>query len=398
MLRDNPTTGPLSVSHGNVLRRPRERSPPTRGPFFVDRGNGRPLSVSHPTQPVQPSPFRLTCRSVLFASAVVGGLWFLGSSVGEMGVRTHMPDGGNRTLAAAKGSLGAEPGRASAARRKATGQPGAHSPHGPVLEGPAGAIPFAPIPAFALPDPASDAGDAANALPQFPRHRRMFPGELPGRFPFYWTRAIYSGWGRGWRGQSWAIDYPKGDQQFILVLKRLVQLDVYDWDNAVRLDDPDLRRFPVLYAVEVGGMELTEPEVEGLRGYLDAGGFLIVDDFWGNEWMAWEYNINRVFPDRPIVDIGLDHPLYSSYYDITEIKQVPARGRGIYGRPTEECYGCYPAVRGIYDDEGRLMVIINWNTDLGDAWEWAEDPSYPLAYSTYAYEMGANMIVYAMSH
>ena len=250
-----------------------------------------------------------------------------------------------------------------------------------------------------LPSPGPSPDAFALRSPQDPRHRRMLPGELPGRYPFYWTRAIYSGWRRGgWRGQSWAIDYPKGDQQFILVLKRLVQLDAYDWDNAVALDDPALRRFPVLYAVEVGGMELTEPEVEGLRGYLDAGGFLIVDDFWGNEWMAWEYNIRRVYPDRPIVDIGLDHPLYSAYYDIEEIKQVPARGRGIYGRPTEECYGCYPAVRGIYDDDGRLMVVINWNTDLGDAWEWAEDPSYPLEYSTYAYEMGANMIVYAMSH
>lgn len=261
--------------------------------------------------------------------------------------------------------------------------PAAFPPAVPVVEPPRAPVPLAP----------------AVATPQDPRHRRMLPGELSGRYPFYWTRAIYSGWRRrGWGGQSWAIDYPKGDQQFILVLKRLVRLDAYDWDNAVALDDPDLRRFPVLYAVEVGGMELTEPEVEGLRGYLDAGGFLIVDDFWGNEWMAWEYNIRRVFPDRPIVDIGLDHPLYSAYYDIEEVKQVPARGRGIYGRPTEECYGCYPAVRGIYDDDGRLMVVINWNTDLGDAWEWAEDPSYPLEYSTYAYEMGANMIVYAMSH
>jgi uncharacterized protein DUF4159 len=231
------------------------------------------------------------------------------------------------------------------------------------------------------------------------RHPRMVEGELPGRYPFYWTRAIYSGYrGRGWR-QSWATDYPKGDQQFLVVLKRLVRLNAYDWDNAVRLDDPILRRFPVLYAVEVGGMDMTDAEVEGLRGYLDAGGFLIVDDFWGSrEWDIFEYNIRRVYPDRPIVDIGIEHPLYSAFYQIDAVLQVPARGRGIFGRPTEECYGCYPAVRGIYDDKGRLSVIINFNTDLGDAWEWAEDPYYPLKYSTYAYEMGANMIVYAMSH
>ena len=104
-----------------------------------------------------------------------------------------------------------------------------------------------------------------------PRGPRMDPNEIPGRYPFYWTRAIYSGWGRrGW-GQSWATDYPKGDQQFLVVLKRLVRLNAYDWDNAIRLDDPTLRRFPIVYAVEVGGMDMTNPEVEGLRNYLDAG-------------------------------------------------------------------------------------------------------------------------------
>lgn len=237
-----------------------------------------------------------------------------------------------------------------------------------------------------------------------PRGPRRDPSEASGRYPFYWTRAIYSGrggrgWGRGWgRGRSWATDFPKGDQQFLIVLKRLVRLRAYDWENAISLDDPDLRRFPIIYAVEVGGMGLSDAEVEGLRSYLDAGGFMIVDDFWGQrEWDVFEDNIRRVFPDRPIVDIGLDHPIYSAYYDIEEVKQVPAIGRGVYG-PTEECWGCYPEVRGIYDEKGRLVVIINFNTDLGDAWEWAEDPRYPLEYSTYAYEMGANMIVYAMSH
>ncbi len=224
------------------------------------------------------------------------------------------------------------------------------------------------------------------------------PSETAGRFPFYWTRAIYSGYGRGWyrRGGSWATDFPKGDRQFLVVLKRLVRLNAYDWENAVSLADPNLRKFPVLYAVEVGGMDMTEEEVEGLRGYLDAGGFLIVDDFWGQrQWDVFEYNLRRVYPDRQIVDIGLDHEIYSAYYDIEEVMQVPAIGRA--SRPAE-CWGCYPQVKGMYDDRGRLSVIINFNTDLGDAWEWAESPAYPLPYSTYAYEMGANMIVYAMSH
>ncbi len=230
--------------------------------------------------------------------------------------------------------------------------------------------------------------------------------EVPGRFNFYWTRGIYTSYGRGWGygygygrgggGRSWATDYPKSDRQFVTVLKRLVRLNVSDWENAVPLDDPILRRFPLLYMVEVGQMEMTDEEVEGLRSYLDAGGFLIVDDFWGiREWQIFEENFRRVYPNKAIVDLPLEHPLFSSYYNITEIKQVPAIGRANY---PAECRGCEATVRGVFDDDGRLMVVINFNTDLGDAWEWAEDPRYPLEYSTYAYEMGANMIVYAMSH
>ncbi len=105
-----------------------------------------------------------------------------------------------------------------------------------------------------------------------------------------------------------------------------------------------------------------------------------------------------MLPEYPIVELDLEHPLFSSFYDIEEILQVPGVGRGRRGGPTWERDGYEPHVRGIFDEEGRLMVVINWNTDLGDAWEWAEDPYYPLRYSTYAYEMGVNMIVYAMSH
>jgi hypothetical protein len=228
---------------------------------------------------------------------------------------------------------------------------------------------------------------------------RLDPDETPGRWPFYWTRAVYSGSGWGRRGGSWATDYPKGDRQFLIVLKRLVRLNAYDWENAVSLADPDIRRFPIIYAVEVGRMEMSEAEVEGLRSYLDAGGFLIVDDFWGTrEWQVFEWNIRRVFPDRPIVDLPLDHPLFSAYYDIEQVLQVPNINNGAGGYRTHERDGYVPYVRGIFDDNNRLMVVINWNTDLGDAWEWAESPYYPLVYSTFAYEMGANMIVYGMSH
>lgn len=234
-----------------------------------------------------------------------------------------------------------------------------------------------------------------------PPARQASDFERPGRHAFYWTRGAYSGGGGGWgwgRRPAWSTDYPKSDRQFVTVLQRLVRLDVFQEENAVRLDDPILRHFPVLYMVEVGRMDLGDSEVEGLRSFLDSGGFVIVDDFWGaREWAVFQDNISRVLPEKAIVDLPLEHPVFNVFYDIDEVKQVPARGRARSGM-TSECYGCEAAVRGIFDDDGRLMVIINWNTDLGDAWEWAERPDYPLEYSTYAYQMGANMIVYAMSH
>ncbi|MGH7539718.1 MAG: DUF4159 domain-containing protein [Gemmatimonadota bacterium] len=217
---------------------------------------------------------------------------------------------------------------------------------------------------------------------------------------FYFTRAVYSGM-RGFRGRgAWATDFPKADRQFLFVLGRLLEvLDVYESENPVRLDDPELRRYPFLYALEVGYMSLTEAEVAGLRGYLEAGGFLFVDDFWGTrEWENFEREIARVLPDRRIVELPPQHPIFHQFYDIEEILQVPNVGNGVRGGPTFERDGYVPHVRGILDDDGELMVLINWNTDLGDAWEWSENPYYPIEFSNFAYEMAVNAIIYAYSH
>lgn len=217
---------------------------------------------------------------------------------------------------------------------------------------------------------------------------------------FVFTRAIYSG-GRGFRGfgrGSWSTDYPKSDLQFLTVLRRLVDIDAYGGENAMRLDDPAIRRFPFLYMLEVGYMRLTPEEVQGLRGYLLAGGFVMVDDFWGTaEWYNFEAEIQRVLPEYPIVEIPLEHPLFASVYQMREVLQVPNVNNARWGQ-TWERDGYVPHVRGIFDEKGRLMVAINWNTDLGDAWEWAEQPDYPVRYSTYAFQVGVNTIIYAMSH
>ena len=218
--------------------------------------------------------------------------------------------------------------------------------------------------------------------------------ERPGPNEFYFTRGVYSS---PWRWNSWATDFPKADRQFVAAVNTLVDMDVADHENPIRLDDPNLRRFPFLYMLEIEAMSLTPDEVTGLREYLLAGGFLVVDDFWG-EWAFanLEQEMRRVLPEYSIVEIPRDHPIFNTVYKVEEIIQVPAIG-GYWGRTTE-CWGCEAFARGIFDDDERLMVVINGNTDLGDAWEWFERPEYPLQFSSFAVQMGVNFIVYAMSH
>jgi hypothetical protein len=193
---------------------------------------------------------------------------------------------------------------------------------------------------------------------------------------FFFTRGIYSDTGDDDWGGRWAVDYPKADLQFLIALKRLSTVHAFDSDNALELDDPALRKYPFL--------------------------FMVIDDFWGT-W-AWENlvrEMRRVFPDREIVDVPMEHPVFHAFYDVTEILQVPNVYQGsMYasGGPTHEYDGYVPHVRGIFDEDGRLVVLINWNTDLGDAWEWADDPNYPLKFSTFAFEMGINFVIYGMTY
>jgi hypothetical protein len=240
--------------------------------------------------------------------------------------------------------------------------------------------------------PGADAPVQRRGLPAFTTP----PEDSVGSHEFYFTRSVYSGYRRG---GSWRVDFPRADRIFLTGLRRMTLIDAYEGENPVSLADPNLTRFPFLYVLEVGGMGLTPAEAEGLRNYLLAGGFLFVDDFWGTyEWMNFEREITRVLPGYPMREIPLDHPVFSTVYDIDSIIQVPNVGNGRRGGPTYERDGYVPHVRGIFDENDRLMVAIHWNTDLGDAWEWADDPYYPLRYSNYAWQVAINFIVYAMTH
>lgn len=219
----------------------------------------------------------------------------------------------------------------------------------------------------------------------------------PGR-AFYFTRAVYRD-SRSRGRDSWRTDFPKADRQFLIGLARLTGIDAFEREHPMRLDDPELRRYPFLYAVEVGAMALSDAEVAGLRSYLLAGGFLVVDDFWGSfEWANFEREMHRVLPEYPIVELPPDDPLLRTFYAIDEVLQVPNVWQGRRGGPTWEWDGYVPHLRAIADERGRMLVLINWNSDLGDAWEWAEDPYYPLPFSNYAYRLGVNLVLYGMTH
>ena len=215
---------------------------------------------------------------------------------------------------------------------------------------------------------------------------------------FYFTRGAYSE-GRG-RGGDWSTDFPKADRQFLYVMERTLGWDVFPCENPISLADPELRRFPFLYMLEVGDMSLPPDEAENFRNYLLAGGFVFIDDFWdGNEWANFEREITRVLPEYPIQDIPPDHMIYRIIYPIDQVLQVPSIGNGRSGNPAYygQCRGDCPAtVRGIFDDDGRLMVLIAHNSDLGDAWEWAEQPDYPYDRSNYAFSLAFNIIAYSM--
>lgn len=244
------------------------------------------------------------------------------------------------------------------------------------------------------------------SIEQMPVGARVGQGQerLGESHEFYFTRAIFSEGGRR-GGGSWATDYPTADGTFTTFIKRLTSLDTCNWEHPVSLADPELGRFPFLYAVEVGRWSLTDDELAGLRGYLAAGGFMVIDDFWGSyEWDGFQREMQRILPGSQIVEIPMDISIFKMLYQIDRIEQVPnirnaeAISAGYPGASTSEQDGIVPHVRGIYDTNGRRMVLINWNTDLGDSWEWADSPYYPLQFSTYAYQLAANMILYSMTH
>lgn len=229
--------------------------------------------------------------------------------------------------------------------------------------------------------------------------RLMYPNAPGGRGGYGRGFGFRGGgvWTEG--GTIWTQDYPRADRHFSRALRRLSRIDVRSVEQVVNLDDDDVYNWPWIYAVQVGEWGMTEKEGAKLRDYLQRGGFFMADDFHGfEEWREFEKRIKFAFPDRPIIEMQDDDPYFHTVYDIADRPQVP--GADHLGAGCKACQsgGTGAHWRGIYDDKGRVMVAISFNSDLGDAWEYADSPYYPEKFSALAIRVTVNDVIYAMTH
>jgi hypothetical protein len=262
---------------------------------------------------------------------------------------------------------------------------------------------------------------AAEAQPP-PQKFRVFPSfegadadaPLPDDFEvpaeFVVGRLMYPGGGRGFfggnykrGGTSWTDDYPRGDRTFVQMLRRFTRTNVRGVEQPVDLDDGnDVDYWPFMVVGLAQAWQLTDEQAANLREYLLRGGFLFCDSFFGaDNWAVFEESLKRVFPDRPIVDLTDDHPIFHVVFDLPLMTtvQIPNWNSLARGGPGYLGYdGRVPRWRGVIGDDDRLMVLIAYNNDVMDGWQWADDPRYPGEKANLALRLGVNVAMYAMTH
>ncbi len=206
--------------------------------------------------------------------------------------------------------------------------------------------------------------------------------------------------GEGW----WVVDWPDADDHFSEGVKRLTRIATGD-PRHMRLTDDELFNYPWVYATQTGWWNLSDAETARLREYLLRGGFLVVDDFWGaDQWEVFRETMARVLPGHAIPDLAETDSVMHVLFDIQDKDRTFIPGtrhlrRGPGG--TVRVYqpeGSAPAWRAMYDDRGHMVVAVNFNTDVGDAWEYADSPIYPEAMTALAYRYGINYLIYSMTH
>jgi hypothetical protein len=199
--------------------------------------------------------------------------------------------------------------------------------------------------------------------------------------------------------EPWAIDAPAAEQNLSRRIKSVTAIDVGD-PVVMTLEDETIWQHPWIYIVEPSNLVLKDEEVPILREFLLRGGTLTFDDFHGPfEWELTQKQLERVFPDRQIVELAPPHPIYTCFYRIDRYPQIPGLGSFLSGR-TWEKGGFTAHLRAILDDAGRPMVLINWNTDMGDGVEWSNAQEYQgyIKWTAQAYQMLINEVIYSLTH
>jgi Domain of unknown function (DUF4159) len=227
---------------------------------------------------------------------------------------------------------------------------------------------------------------------------------------FHFCRIMFRGNPYG-DGGGWGVDSPRADVNLSIRLSELTKTrvsmsDAGEPNNLVlRLSDESLFQCPFIMMTEVGSAYFDDEEAAGLRQYLLKGGFLWADDFWGSyAWEAWEEQFAKVLPSAkyPARDLPLDHPIFKSMFVVPRVPQIPSinfwagSGGGTSERGADSAT---PHARAVFDERGRMMVLITHNTDVGDSWEReGDDPTYFLRFSVEGYALAVNVLLYALTH
>ena len=227
---------------------------------------------------------------------------------------------------------------------------------------------------------------------RFFRNRNSFiyePNEPP-ETEFVFIRLRYNTHGGSWGMSGWEHDYPQAEWHINTLAGEATALDVERMSyQVIDMDDPELFNYPFAYISEPGTMNLTDAEVKNFKEYLDRGGFVMVDDFDGyNDLSNWDYSLKRMYPGREMIPLTVDHPIFHTFYDITDLDLT-----AYYASPGWPVFYGYPSENG--ED---ISMIMCYNNDIGDYWEWLDQPRYPLKPSAAGVRLGINFLIYSMTH
>jgi len=193
------------------------------------------------------------------------------------------------------------------------------------------------------------------------------------------------------RRSGWEFDYPEMERNLMLMMQTVTALRPHVRQSNIHdLDDPELLKYPIAYLSEPGYWVPSDSEVEGLRRYLAKGGFLIVDDFRLNEWYNFEQQIRRVLPSARIERLQVSHPVFRSFFELTSLDMSYPHNPGLKAE--------FLGIHQDNDPTRRLMVIINYNNDIGDYMEHSGQGWWPVNISNDAYKLAINYIIYGLTH